>query len=56
LGIALFKQEEDWTIECIAIEAAILEGKIDEPMYTEFPEGMDQLGYSKEEEMQPNCI
>ena len=56
LILALYKQEEDWTAECLDIEAAFLEGELDEPIYIEFPEGMDELGFVTTEEMQSHCI
>lgn len=56
LAIALHKQKEDWTVECLDIEAAFLEGELDEPIYIEFPEGMDELGFVTTEEMQSHCI
>jgi hypothetical protein len=56
LAIALYETEEDWTVECLDIEAAFLEGDIDEPIYIEFPDGMDDLGFVTTEEMQSNCI
>jgi hypothetical protein len=56
LAIALYKQREDWTVECLDIEAAFLEGDIDEPIYIELPEGMDELGFVTTEEMQTHCI
>jgi hypothetical protein len=38
-------------VECLDIEAAFLEGDIDKPIYIEFPEGMDELGFVTRDEM-----
>jgi hypothetical protein len=56
LSIALYKQEENWTAECLDIEAAFLEGELDKPIYIEFPEGMDLLGFVTTDEMESHCI
>jgi hypothetical protein len=56
LLLALALYNEDWTVECLDIEAAFLEGDIDEPIYIEFPEGMDELGFVTEKEMHTHCI
>jgi hypothetical protein len=56
LALALYNQDKDWTVECLDIEAAFLEGDIDEPMYIEFPDGMDELGFVTEQEMHTHCI
>jgi hypothetical protein len=46
----------DYTEYFAPIEAAFLKGEFDEPMYKEFPKGMDELGFIKKEEMQTHCI
>jgi hypothetical protein len=56
LAMALCDQNKDWTVECLDIEAAFLEGDIDEPIYIEFPEGMDELGFVTEQEMHAHCV
>jgi hypothetical protein len=32
-SLHFFKQQEDWIVECLDIEAAFLEGDIDKPIY-----------------------
>jgi hypothetical protein len=39
----------EWTIEVIDIEAAFLEGTLEEPAYIEWPEGMVELGFISKE-------
>jgi hypothetical protein len=38
------------------IEAAFLEGEIDELIHIKFPEGMDELGFVTKEEMHSHCV
>jgi hypothetical protein len=56
LAIALYRQQEDWIVECLDIEAAFLEGDIDKPIYIEYPEGMDELGFVTRNEMYTHCV
>jgi hypothetical protein len=56
LTIGVYKQEEDWIVECLDIEAVSLEGEIDQPIYIEFPEGMDELGFVTRRYMQMHCV
>jgi hypothetical protein len=56
LAMALCDQNKDWTVECLDIEAACLEGDVDEPIYIEFPEGMDELGFATGQEMHAHCV
>jgi hypothetical protein len=56
LATALCDQNKDWTAECLDAEAAFIEGDVNEPIHTEFPEGMDELGFATGQEMQMRCI
>jgi hypothetical protein len=44
---------EGWTIEVIDIEAAFLEGTLEEWAYIEWPEGMVELGYLTKQQARP---
>jgi hypothetical protein len=46
----------DWTIECIDIEAAFLEGNLQRKCFIEIPDGVVQLGFISEEEAKDSCI
>jgi hypothetical protein len=48
--IVLSLYMKEWTIEIIDIEAAFLEGTLEEPAYIEWPEGMVELGFITEEQ------
>eukprot|EP00980_Cylindrotheca_fusiformis_P025459 scaffold13757_cov82-Cylindrotheca_fusiformis.AAC.1 len=54
LAVALMK--EQWEVEMIDIEAAFLEADLDEDIYIEWPEGVKEFGYFKEEEMKGRCL
>ncbi len=47
---------EDWEVEMIDIEAAFLEAELDEEIYIEWPEGLEELGYFTEDEMEGQCL
>ena len=51
----LYQGEDEWVCEVIDIEAAFLEGDINEPMYIEWPEGMVELGFISERENVETC-
>jgi hypothetical protein len=53
LGIALMK---GWGVEMIDIEAAFLEADLDEDIYIEWPEGLEEFGYFTSEEMENECL
>jgi len=55
IALTLYFEDEDWICEVIDIEAAFLEGDIEEPMYIEWPEGMVELGFLTLEEFQETC-
>jgi hypothetical protein len=42
--------------ECLDKEAAFLEGDVDQLICAEFPEGMDELGFATEQEMNARCV
>ena len=52
IAMALYRQNEEWTIEMIDIKAAFLNAELesDRPVYAEWPEGMVELGFITEEE------
>ena len=52
----LWKQNEEWTCESIDIEAAFLEGGIEEPTFMEWPPGMTQLGQIDSDTRRDKCI
>ncbi|KAI2500145.1 Mitochondrial protein [Fragilaria crotonensis] len=56
--MALYRQDEKWTVEMIDIEAAFLNAELesDKPVYAEWPEGMVDLGFITEGERQKYCI
>ena len=56
--MALYRQNEEWTIEMIDIEAAFLNAELesDRPVYAEWPEGLVELGFITEEEKKEFCI
>jgi hypothetical protein len=54
--ITLNNIEKEWTCEVIDIEAAFLEGDIEEPVFVEWPEGMAELGFISTKEAAQNCI
>jgi hypothetical protein len=58
ITIALYRQDEGWTIEMINIEAAFLNAELesDRPVYAEWPEGIVELGFIMEEEFRQYCI
>ena len=58
IAMALYRQNEEWTIEMIDIEAAFLNAELesDRPVYAEWPEGMVELGFITEEEKKEFCI
>ena len=56
IAVALYKSKEGWIIELIDIEAAFLEGLLDNPLWIEMPEGMVELGFATEEEAKTHCI
>jgi hypothetical protein len=52
----LWKQESNWICETIDIEAAYLEGDIEEPTFMEWPPGMIELGQIDENTRRQRCI
>ncbi|KAI2509134.1 GAG-pre-integrase domain [Fragilaria crotonensis] len=58
ITIALYRQDEGWTIEMIDIEAAFLNAELedDKPVFAEWPEGIVELGYITEDELRRYCI
>ncbi|KAI2492351.1 GAG-pre-integrase domain [Fragilaria crotonensis] len=58
IAMALYRQDEKWTVEMIDIEAAFLNAELesDKPVYAEWPEGMVDLGFITEGERQKYCI
>ena len=52
----LWKQNEGWTHESIDIEAAFLEGGIEEPTFMEWPPKMTQLGQIDSDTRRDKCI
>ena len=48
--------EEGWEVEMIDIEAAFLEAELDEDIYIEWPEGVEEFGYFAPNEMEGRCL
>ena len=48
--------EDGWTVEMIDIEAAFLEAELDEDIYIEWPEGVEEFGYFSCAEMDGQCL
>ena len=51
LSIYLYKTRDGWIIEMIDYEAAFLNAELTREVYAEFPEGMVELGYMTQEEV-----
>ncbi len=45
-----------WILEMFDVEAAFLNADLDRPMYVEWPEGMVELGFMTQEEVEKYCI
>ena len=59
IGIFLFQlnhKGEDWILEMFDVEAAFLNAELDKPMYVEWPEGIVELGFLTQEELDKYCI
>jgi hypothetical protein len=54
LAMTLFQR--NWDCEVIDIEAAFLEGSIEEPTFIEWPEGMEEFGFITDDEKQEYVI
>ena len=54
--LTLWKQNVEWTCESIDIEAAFLEGGIEEPTFMEWPPGMTHLGQIDSDTRRDKCI
>ena len=50
------KPAECWIYEVIDVEAAFLEADMDENIFIEWPEGVEEFGYVTEQELQTSCI
>ena len=55
-AITIANIDKEWTCEVIDIEAAFLEGDIDEPIFVEWPDGITELGFVSEKDAEANCI
>ena len=53
---ALLNHEKDWICKTIDIEAAFLEGDIEEPTFMEWSPGMKELGQINKKFRKNNCI
>ena len=56
IGMGFYLYYENFEIEMIDIEAAFLEGEIDEPVFIEWPDGFVEMGFINEEEKETKCI
>ena len=58
IAMALYQQNEGWTIERIDIEAVLLNAELESnrAVFTEWPEGIVELGCIIEEERMEYCI
>ncbi|HEY9710756.1 MAG TPA: reverse transcriptase domain-containing protein, partial [Oculatellaceae cyanobacterium] len=56
IALTLWNQDKQWVCESIDIEAAFLEGSIEEPTFMEFPPGAVKLGYITEQDKKSKCI
>jgi hypothetical protein len=52
----LNNKKEDWVLEMFDVEAAFLNAELDKPMYVEWPEGIVELGFLTEKELEKYCI
>ena len=56
LLITLWNEEKQWICEMFDVEAAFLNAELEIPMYLEWPEEMQRLGFISEEEEKTKCI
>ena len=56
IGYTLYRSDDGWIIDMIDVEAAFLNAELDTPAYVEFPEGIVELGYLTEEDVEEYCI
>ena len=54
--LAIAMVEEGWEVEMIDIEAAFLEAELDEDIYIEWPEGVEEFGYFAPHQMEGRCL
>ena len=46
----------EWLLEMFDVEAAFLNAEIGQPVFIEWPQGMEELGFATEEELKQYCI
>ena len=56
LLITLWNEEKQWICEMFDVEAAFLNAELEIPMYLEWPDEMQRLGFISEEEQRTKCI
>ena len=56
ITLAIAMMQEDWIVEMIDVEAAFLEAELDEDIYIEWPEAVEEFGYVSSEEMEGKCL
>jgi hypothetical protein len=56
IGICLYLTYDDFKAEMIDITAAFLEGTIRVPTFIEWPDGMQDLGFASDDDMENYCI
>ena len=56
LLITLWKNNKEWKCEMFDVEAAFLNAELEIPMYLEWPEEIQKLGFITEEEKKTKCI
>ena len=56
MTLALALAKDKWSVEMIDIEAAFLEADLDEDIYIEWPQGVEEFGYVTKDEMKGKCL
>jgi hypothetical protein len=56
IGFCIYLSYDDFVAEMIDITAAFLEGTIRVPTFIDWPDGMVELGFVSEDDVQNNCI
>jgi hypothetical protein len=56
IGFCIYLTYDDFEAEMIDISAAFLEGTIRVPCFIDWPDGMLDLGFASEQDLEKNCI
>lgn len=56
IAVTLWNRKRGWKCQVVDVEAAFLEGRIDIPMFMEFPPGSVELGYITEINKRLQCV